>query len=121
MIPAPSPFEAGGDTEQDLKLREAKPPIVNQQCLVYSLNVTCAVQVMLVSHTAICTKVLKNTKTLLHQLASIFATNMHSLAPKDLTKNFSVLMKCTNKFDTVYKMFFIHETYSQCAIGLNSF
>ena len=23
----------------------------------------------------------------------------HSLAPKDLTKNFSVLMKCTNKFD----------------------
>ena len=34
----------------------------------------------------------------------------HSLAPKDLTKNFSVLMKCTNKFDClVYEMFFIHE------------
>ena len=33
-----------------------------------------------------------------------------SLAPKDLTKNFSVLMKCTNKFDClVYEMFFIHE------------
>ena len=28
----------------------------------------------------------------------------------DLTKNFSVLMKCTNKFDClVYEMFFIHE------------
>ena len=38
MIPAPSPFVTGGDTEQDLKLREAKPPIVNQQCLVYSFE-----------------------------------------------------------------------------------
>ena len=34
----------------------------------------------------------------------------HSLAPKDLTKNFSVLKKCTNKFDClVYEMFFIHD------------
>ena len=34
----------------------------------------------------------------------------HSLAPKDLTKNFSVLMKCTNKFDClVYEMLFIRE------------
>ena len=30
--------------------------------------------------------------------------------PKDLTKNFSVLKKCTNKFEClVYEMFFIHE------------
>ena len=36
---------------------------------------------------------------------------MHSLAPKDLTKNFSVLMKCSmNKFDClVYEMFFIQK------------
>ena len=34
----------------------------------------------------------------------------HSLACKDLTKNFSVLMKCTHKFDClVCEMFFIHE------------
>ena len=32
----------------------------------------------------------------------------HSLAPKDLTENFSVLMKCKNKFDCLV-MFFIHE------------
>ena len=34
----------------------------------------------------------------------------HSLAPKDLTKNFSVLKKCANKFDCrlVYEMLFIH-------------
>ena len=34
----------------------------------------------------------------------------HSFVPKDLTKNFSVLMKCANKFDClVYEMFFINE------------
>ena len=40
----------------------------------------------------------------------------HSLAPEDLTKNLSVLMKCTSKFDClVYEMFFYSraETYSQ--------
>ena len=53
--------------EQDLKLQEAKPPIVKHSALFTSLNVTCAMQVMLVSHAAICTNALKNTKTLLHQ------------------------------------------------------
>ena len=60
--------------ERDLKLREAKPPIVNQQFI--NFNVTCAMQVMLVSHAVIYTNVLKNTKILLRQLASIFATNI---------------------------------------------
>jgi len=40
----------------------------------------------------------------------IMVRDKHSLALKDLTKNFSVLMKCTNKFDyLVYEMFFIQE------------
>ena len=34
----------------------------------------------------------------------------HSLAPKDLNKNFKILKKCKNKFDClIYEMFFIHE------------
>jgi len=34
----------------------------------------------------------------------------HSLAPKDLTNNFSILKKCTTKFDfLIFEMFFIHE------------
>ena len=44
-------------------------------CAMFTnLNVTCAMQVTLVSHVVIYTNVLKNTKTLLHQLSSIFAT-----------------------------------------------
>ena len=34
-------------------------------------------------------------------------TYKHSLAPKDLSKNFSILMKSMNKF--VYEMFFIQK------------
>lgn len=34
----------------------------------------------------------------------------HLLIPKDLSQNFSVLKKCTNKFDClVYKMLFINK------------
>ena len=36
--------------------------------------------------------------------------NKHSLAPRDLTKNLSVLKKSTNKFDClIYEMFSIQE------------
>lgn len=37
----------------------------------------------------------------------------HSLVPKNLTKNFSVLMKCMNKFDClIHEMSCIHELRS---------
>ena len=63
--------------ERDLKLREAKPLIVNQQCLVYKFQCDlCDAGYILVSHAVIYTNVLKNTKILLRQLASIFATNI---------------------------------------------
>ena len=49
--------------------------IVKQQCLVYKFECNlCDKGVMLVSHAVIYTIVLKNTKTLLHQFASIFTT-----------------------------------------------
>ena len=47
-------------------------------CICTNLNVACAVQVMLVLHAAICicTNVFKNTETRLHLLANIFATSI---------------------------------------------
>ena len=44
--------------------------------LFTNLNMTCAMQVILVSHAAICINVFKNTETRLHWLASIFATSI---------------------------------------------
>ena len=34
--------------------------------------------------------------------------NKHSLAPRDPTKNFSVLKKCTNKFDCLFYEMFLY-------------
>ena len=95
--------------ERDLKLREAKPPIVNQQYLVYKFQCD------------LCDAgYLGFTRRHLHQRVEEHKNSSssigrhfrdkHFLAPKDLTKNFSVLMKYTNKFDClVYEMFFIHK------------
>ena len=67
-------------------------------------------QVMLVSHAVIFTNVLTNTKLSSSSSIGKHFRDKHSFVPKDLTKNFSVLMKCANKFDClVYEMFFINE------------
>ena len=94
---------------RDLKLREAKPPIVNQKCLVYKFEFDLhdAGYVGFTRHHL--HQRVKEHKNSSSSIGKYFR-DKHSLAPKDLTKNFSVLKKCTNKFDClVYEMFFIHE------------
>ena len=95
--------------ERDLKLREAKPPIVNQQCLVYKFQCDlCDAGYVGFTRRHLHQRVEEH-KNSSSSIGKHFRYK-HSLAPKDLTKNFSVLMKCTNKFDClVYEMFFIHE------------
>ena len=45
----------------------------------------------------------------------------HSLAPKDLNKNFNILKKFKNKFDClIYEMFFIHELRPSLNVQSNS-
>ena len=95
--------------ERDLKLREAKPPIVNQQCLVYKFQCDlCDAGYVGFTRRHLHQRVEEH-KNSSSSIGKHFR-DKHSLAPKDLTKNFSVLMKCTNKFDClVYEMFFIRE------------
>ena len=50
--------------EQDLKPREIKPPIVNQQCVVYSLHVICVIQIMSALQLNTSTNVVLNINTL---------------------------------------------------------
>ena len=96
-------------SQRDLKLREAKPPIVNQQCLVYKFQCDlCDAGYVGFTRRHLHQRVEEH-KNSSSSIGKHFR-DKHSLAPKDLTKNFSVLMKCTNKFDClVYEMFFIHE------------
>ena len=92
--------------EQDLKLREVKPPVVNQQCLVYKFKCE------------LCDAgYVGFTRRHLHQgvdehkgpsLICKHYCEKHLLVPKDLSKNFTVLKKCTNKFDCLVYEILLH-------------
>ena len=92
---------------RDLKL--PKPPIVNQQCLVYKFECDlCDAGYVGFTRRHLHQRVeeLKNSSS---SIGKHFG-DKHSFSPKDLPKNFSVLKKCTNRFAClVYEMFFIHE------------
>ena len=90
-------------------MREAKPPIVNQQWLVYKFQCDlCDAGYVGFTHRHLHQRVEEH-KNSSSSIGRPFR-DKHFLGPKDLTKNFSVLMKCTNKFDClVYEMFFIHK------------
>ena len=94
---------------RDLKLREAKPPIVNQQCLVYKFKCDlCDAGYVGFTHCHLHQRV-DGHKSSSSSIGKHFC-DKHSLVPKDITKNFSIVMKCTNKFGClVYEMLFIDE------------
>ena len=85
-------------SEQDLKLREAKPPIVNQQCLLYKfecdlcdegyVGFTCRH-----SHQRVDKHKYPSSSISKHFQDS------QGLVPIDLSNNFSVPKMCKNKFD----------------------
>ena len=90
---------------RDVRLREAKPPIVNQQCVVckFECGLCDAGDVAGFTRRHLHQRVEEH-KNSSSSIGKHFR-DKHFLAPKDLTKNFSVLMNCTNKFDClVYAM-----------------
>ena len=93
----------------DLKLREARPPIVNQQCLVYKFKCDlCDAGYVGFTRRHLHHRVDEH-KSSSSSIGKHFCDE-HSLAPKDLTNNFRVLVKCPKKFDClIYEMFFINE------------
>ena len=91
--------------EQDLKLREAKPPVVNQHYLVYKFKCDqCDAGYVGFTRRHLRQRVQEHRSST--SCIGKHFRDKHSLAPGDLTKNFSVLKKCTNKFDCLlYEMF----------------
>ena len=80
--------------ERDLKLREAKPPIVNQHCLVYKLECDlCDAGYVGFTRRHLHQHV-EEQKSSSSSIGKHFR-DKHSLAPKDLTKNFNVLKNLT--------------------------
>ena len=95
--------------KQHLKPREVRPPIVNQQSLVYQFKCD------------LCDAgYVAYTRRHLHQrvdeqgnASSSIGKHFrleHSYVPNDLTRNFAILKKCKSKFDClIYEMFLINE------------
>ena len=93
--------------EQELKVKEAKPPIINQQCVVYKFQCDLCDE----GYVGYTRGHLHNRVKGHKQQSSAIARhykNAHGTIPRDLLKRFEVLKKCKNKFDClVFEMLFI--------------
>ena len=92
-----------------LKIKERKPSIVNQNCVVYKYQCDlCDASYVGFTLRHLHQRVVEHK----YQSSSIgkHLLNEHRNVPKDLDRNFSVLKKCMNKFDClVYEMLLIRE------------
>ena len=107
-------------TEQELTLKETKPPIVNQKCVAYGIQYD-LYDADYVDYTR--THLYNRVKRQKQQSAAIAKhyTNMPGTMPQDLLKCFKILKKCRNKFAClVYEMLFIIQAKSLRAIKLYS-
>ena len=99
-------------------MRKAKPPLVNQQRLVYKFE--CDLCKVGCVHYTSCHlhQRIEEHKNASSSISQHFC-DKHSSEPKDLSYNFSNLKKCKSKFDCLlFEMFFIKctETQAQCTI-----
>ena len=93
--------------EQELIVKETKPPIVNQRCVVYSFQCDLC-DAGYVGYT--CGHLHNGVKGHKQQSFAIAKhyKNMHGKMSQGLLEHFKVLKKCKNKFDClVYEMLFI--------------
>jgi len=104
-----SPVFVSKKIERDLKVREAKPPLVDQQCLVYKFECD-GCDAGYVGYTSrYLHKRIKEHKIASSSIGQHFRVE-HSSAHKGLSNNFSILKKCKSKFDClVFQKFFINE------------
>ena len=90
-------------------MHEKKPPIVNQQCVIYKFQC----DLCDATYVAFILRHLRqNAAEHTKQSSSIgeHLINEHCIIPKDLDRHFPVLKKCMNKFDClVHEMLLIRE------------
>ena len=90
----------------DYKMRKAKLPLVNQQCLVYKFECDLCDAVYVRYTSRHLHQRIEEHKSASSSIGKRFGFK-HSSAPKDLSYNFSNLKKCKSKFDClVFEMFF---------------
>ena len=106
--------------QRELKVHEIKLPIVNQQRVIYKFQCDlCDASYVGYTLRPLHQRVPEHTK----QSSSIgkHFINEHCIVPKDLYRHFSVLRKCTNKFDcSVHEMLLIRELTPSLNVQLDS-
>ena len=95
---------------KDLKVREIKPAIVNQQCLVYKFQCNLCDAYMLVKLAATTTNALIDTSKNRLSVCKHYFSEHNSNVPPCLLEHFHVLTKFFNKFDClINEMLFIRK------------
>ena len=79
----------------DIKVAEAKPPLKNQQCVVFKLKFDLCDAIMLVILADTFSNALKNTNNLLLENTC----DAHNRKKKDIREQFTILNKCRGKFE----------------------
>ena len=92
-----TPVYTSRKIRDEFRVKEDKPPVVNQQCVVHVIfSVCCVIQVMSVTRSDTFTSVFSEE----HKGSTIdnYLREQHSMASVDFVRCFNILRKCQNKF-----------------------
>ena len=102
-----TPVYTSKKIKEEIRVREEKPPLVSQQCVVYQFKCDLC-DAGYVGYT--CRHLHQRIEE--HKGATIgdHLREKHALEPNNIAKSFRILRKCQNKFDClVFEMLFIKE------------
>ena len=102
-----SPVYTSRKIKDEIKVKEDKPPLVSQQCVVYSFQCSLC-DAGYVGYT--CRHLHQRIEE--HKVSAIgnHLREQHDMEPEDIAQTFRILRKCQNKFDClIFEMFFIQE------------
>ena len=91
----------------DIRVAEAKPPLINQQCVVYEFKCDlCDADYVGYTRRHLFQRIVEHK----HSAIGKHLRDSHNQENKDLTEQFTILKKCRGKFEClIYEMLFIQE------------
>ncbi|KAL9976394.1 hypothetical protein ACROYT_G013692 [Oculina patagonica] len=99
-----SPVYTSRKIKDEIKVREDKPPLVNQQCVVYNFQCNLC-DAGYVGYT--CRHLHQRIEEHKGSAIGKHLKEQHDMAPDDIAQFFRILKKCQSKFDClIYEMFF---------------
>ena len=102
-----SPVYTSRKIKDEIKVRENKPPLVNQQCVVYNFQCNLC-DAGYVGYT--CRHLHQRIEEHKGSAIGSHLKEQHDIAPNDIAQFFKILKKCQSKFDClIFEMFFIKE------------